>query len=766
MIFNVVPVDFSREKVRIGQTPYVDEAGYRALRELHWRTHTFRYDRDSGAILNIPVLADVDPLGTVEEVDIRDYLALVARAVQHATLVWIAGRLPVLKGGKQLTFWGQADHAHLLTQTLTKLELSSIPGLEVTLRYNLDCRIFYDAAGSPFLGLTIGVATTNIIEIPVADLLKRHMHLMGREVCRRRQFEHDYLQPGLETLGRIAAIQGQRIKLTDAVDVEQVDASSILLQPTLSNLRDVIALYFGPRSQRVLTELNTLRQRVASSAGKLAQIRATLNGLRQRQMTIGKDVEIVLGELLESGDPRFPAQITTEPPTLLFGPQGRNTESNADPGIKRFGPYMYMQHPRNAPTIGVICEQQYQGRVEQFVKMLLEGYPDELWRGNWNPFEGGLIGKFRLSSVQIEFETCADSTATAYRAAARRLLQRLPKSPDLALVQVKEEHKQRFGDASPYYVSKAVFMTAGVPTQSLRMENIDQPGSGVAYILNNLALACYAKLEGIPWVIATRGPAMHELVIGIGSAEVAHRSKSERTRYFGITTMFQGDGRYLVWDLTREAVFEEYTAALIESLRTALRYVRQQNGWQPGDKVRLVCHAYKRLKNCEIDAIKQLVGQLLDEQFDVKFAFLDLSPAHPYYLFDPTQPGVTYGQGRQRQLKGEGVPARGICLQLDDRRALLQLTGSKEVKMAAHGLPQPLLVELHSDSDFADLTYLVRQIYHFTYMSWRTFFLATAPVTITYSQRIADLLGHLNAVRDWTSASLALNSLRGRRWFL
>ncbi len=157
---------------------------------------------------------------------------------------------------------------------------------------------------------------------------------------------------------------------------------------------------------------------------------------------------------------------------------------------------------------------------------------------------------------------------------------------------------------------------------------------------------------------------------------------------------------------------------------------------------------------------------LLDEQFDVQFAFLDISQTHPYYLFAPGQPGVAYGTAQAQRIKGKGIPARGTALQLDERRALLHLAGPKDVKTDAHGLPQPLLIELHVDSDFSDLTYLVRQVLHFTHMSWRTFFLATAPITILYSQRIADLLGHLNAVSDWSGGVTVLNTLRGRRWFL
>jgi len=76
------------------------------------------------------------------------------------------------------------------------------------------------------------------------------------------------------------------------------------------------------------------------------------------------------------------------------------------------------------------------------------------------------------------------------------------------------------------------------------------------------------------------------------------------------------------------------------------------------------------------------------------------------------------------------------------------------------------LVELHPDSDFKDMTYLLRQIYHFTYMSWQNFFPASEPVTILYSRFIARMLGNLKTIDGWSSKVLSVGSLRDRRWFL
>jgi len=383
-----------------------------------------------------------------------------------------------------------------------------------------------------------------------------------------------------------------------------------------------------------------------------------------------------------------------------------------------------------------------------------------------NPFQGGMIGKLRLSSVHFEFEEVSDPTPDAYRAAIERLLARLPETPDLALVQIRADFKQLRNDRNPYFAAKAAFMTVGVPVQSIQAETADMRPANLAYVANNLALASYAKLGGTPFVILTRMPATHELVVGLGCTEISEGRFGPKSRFVGITTVFQGDGRYLVWGQTREVEFESYADALLVSLKTTIDMVRKENNWQPRDRVRLVFHVYKPLKHVEIDAIKQLVKELLNGQHDVEFAFLDISRFHDFALFDPAQAGSPYYVERQRLTKGVGVPARGLCVQLDDRSTLLQLIGTKEVKTGDQGLPRPLRLTLHPDSDFRDITYLARQVYSFSYLSWRSYFPAIEPVSITYSRLIANALGNLRGVPNWNSSVLTAGTLRNRMWFL
>lgn len=773
---NLAPVRFSGKVFEAGRTPYKDEKQYRELREAHQTTHALRYDARDSTIYDIPMAGGATPLGTAVRMSTEDHLPLLGKAVNHALLNWIAPRRIVLRRARPLQCWGNRK-ASLLSAAIRDQGLTETKGLDVLVRHSFDLRVLGGPhqGAEPYLALMLDVSTSNELEIPVGDLLRCGFDPTGRYVCARADSGQDNVLARLETLGRIVGVHDGRLQLNDFTGEEFVAADNVTLEPRLENL-DALIWHFYPRAAPWIIEgLRKRRAPFSSANDKLAEIRkvhAGVAGFLDKVRIAGMAIEV--GPLLQQGSTLFPPLISTDRPGFLFGAQGRETGAYPDVGVRQHGPYKYLQNERNEPLIAIICESRFRGRIDQLAKTLRDGITEDAWQDAMqgrrkvpeNPFRGGLIGKLRLSRVQFEFEEVTEPTPDAYGAAIQRLLARLPETPDLALVQTRADFKQLRNDRNPYFAAKAAFMAVGVPVQSVQAETAEMETSNLAYMVNNLALAAYAKLGGSPFVISTRMPATHELVVGLGYTEVSEGRFGPRSRFVGITTVFQGDGRYLVWGQTREVEFENYADALLASLRTTIDAVRKDNNWQPRDRVRLVFHVYKPLKHVEIDAIKHLVQGLLKDDHEVEFAFLDISRFHDFVIFDPSQEGTAYYADRQRLLRGVGVPRRGICLQLDKRSVLLQLTGSKEVKTSEHGLPRPLRLTLHPESDFSDLTYLARQVYSFSYMSWRSYFPAIEPISITYSRLIANALGNLRSLPSWNSTFLMAGPLRHRMWFL
>jgi hypothetical protein len=172
---------------------------------------------------------------------------------------------------------------------------------------------------------------------------------------------------------------------------------------------------------------------------------------------------------------------------------------------------------------------------------------------------------------------------------------------------------------------------------------------------------------------------------------------------------------------------------------------------------------FKPLKDAEAIAVKELVEHLTSQYAKVEFAFVHVSTDHEWMMFDRASSGISgWGNGHA---KGHYVPDRGHAVPIGTHEMLLAVSGPIDLKSALHGAPKPLLLKLHRESTFTDIEYLTRQAFRFTSMSWRRMYPSSTPVTILYSDLIADLLGHLRHVRNWNPDTLA-TKLRSSRWFL
>lgn len=774
LTLGIARVNFSVDRARIGRLDPVDHGPIAELRRQHRETHVFRFDSRDEKIRNIGLEPQIDPIGKVEEVELADHFYLFANAIEHRLRTWFSANRRILRPFRPLVCLGGRDR--LLTQALHEEGIvSPDTRLNVLAKWSFDFRVLAsaDPDDPPWLGLVTDVSTSNLIDIPVAELLAKGFDPSGCYVGVLGEGDDILGSSRLRLIGRVKKAHSKTLLLEDVRNDEQnqsVEAAEVFVEARRETLEAVTEVLYPSVASRAFQRLGSIRAPFISGSAKLAKIRHTVQELSKSctstadgslSLRFGDDLSADFGPLLDRSSSLFPRVIETSRPTMQFGASGHEQHTQPDLGIRRHGPFQYVLNPVNDPTIVVLCDKAARGRMEQFVKSLRDGI-----EGDRDQFAGGIVGKFRLTGVRFHFVETENDTADGYAAAASQALDELPQMPAMALVQIREAHKQRLPAENPYFVVKGRFMRAGIPVQAVRLETIEQ-NYGRAYKLNNLALAAYAKVGGVPWVISTRGVATHELVIGIGATELGGTRFGDRMRYVGITTLFQGDGRYLVWETTREATFESYPEALLESLRKSIKFVQAQNKWEAGDNVRLVFHVYKPLKRVEIETVKQLVKEMLVD-YPAEFSFLDVSHYHPYQIFDPRQNGVrykSYESGRYER-KGICAPARGTALLLGPRAALLQLVGAKEVKTSEQGIPRPLLLELHPDSDFADLTYLVRQVFHFSFMSWRSFFPSHEPVTILYSRWIANLLGNLRAVPTWDP--VALNLMRDRRamWFL
>jgi argonaute-like protein implicated in RNA metabolism and viral defense len=93
-------------------------------------------------------------------------------------------------------------------------------------------------------------------------------------------------------------------------------------------------------------------------------------------------------------------------------------------------------------------------------------------------------------------------------------------------------------DRSVYSQIKSKLLANGIPSQMVAIENVNNAKSR-QYILENVALASYAKVGGTPWTVSTT-TSENNLILGIS------RAQDYLKKYLvGFVTLFSNDGDFL-----------------------------------------------------------------------------------------------------------------------------------------------------------------------------------------------------------------------------
>jgi hypothetical protein len=86
-------------------------------------------------------------------------------------------------------FWGGLTQSLLLSRAVrdTQVNLEPISGVEVVTRYDIDARMLWMPGDDtkPYLGVLIDIGTSNVIDLPVAELISKGFDVIGRYVCKR-----------------------------------------------------------------------------------------------------------------------------------------------------------------------------------------------------------------------------------------------------------------------------------------------------------------------------------------------------------------------------------------------------------------------------------------------------------------------------------------------------------------------------------------------------------------------------------------------------
>lgn len=625
--------------------------------------------------------------------------------------------------------------------------------------FMLEAKIIEPVPDETGIGLFLTINMKWEINADPATLQEAGVDVSGLYVIRRHP------QPEERRLvGQIKSLVGKTIHLQAAFDDRTtIGTDQVFLEGSKASFARCLKTLLG----RDYDYLEQGRQR---EEARFVNGPAIYGLLKQFHQFFQKDPSLQLtsdlwatigGQLVLENTSAYQTIHRAPPVQYYFNPARTKASQFPWTGIKQYGPFSKDTFPKRSPNILVVSPDIAQGAAEKFLNFLRDG----ITLTGRSEYEGGLSKLYGL--INPTFTMCKVSLlrgkdpANAYREAIEEYLAGATTVFDAAIVVLNDEHAVLPDTMSPYLTAKATLMLAGIPTQEIKVSKLGLQPHELQYILQTFTVALYAKMNGTPWTVNQDSTISDELIIGIGTSELSTSRFDSRTRYVGVTTVFRGDGNYLLGHVSRECTYDEYPQVLQETTVHILEDIKQRNGWNPGDNVRLIFHTYKPLKNVEVAEITKRAAIAVGKEQTIEFAFLTVTIDHPFLLIDPGQLGTPTRNGR----KGELVPERGTIVQVGRYTRLVCTNGPQLMKHDRAALPAPLLVHIHKGSTFHDLTYLCEQILKFTGLSWRSTLPAKRPVSIYYSELIAELLGRLRAVPGWTPA--VLNSkLRASRWFL
>jgi len=369
------------------------------------------------------------------------------------------------------------------------------------------------------------------------------------------------------------------------------------------------------------------------------------------------------------------------------------------------------------------CVLIYPTGSEKYTQILIDG----LIKG-----EGGFRGFQSFFKVPLNFlqETAVETDIKNFT----RVLESVTSTnPDIVFVLLEKRKTNLYGQA------KAILLANGIPSQMVTIEQLSYTPSR-RYVLENICLACYAKIGGVPWVIST-SELNDSLVLGVSRAEDPNRGY-----LVGFVTLFTQDGDFLFMNSKAPVIkWEEYVKGLSKLIEDSISEFETLRGIPNS----IIIHFHKRPGWKEIDAIEMALKNVAR---NIPYAIIHLNEYSNFRLFDSSH--ISY------------IPPKGFKVNLSTHEALLLLDGRIGDRRHKIGIPRVLDVRMDKRStlDVALFPKLVEQIYNFSYINWRGFNAAAIPITLNYSKLIARMVIE-TGIEGWNQI-IAGGKLRDKAWFL
>ncbi|WP_437606339.1 Piwi domain-containing protein [Sorangium sp. So ce834] len=735
--------------------PYPGDDAFKKMRAEMNDVFVHRRRGEGIALVPLTPGANVDNLCTLPA---NEHLGIIRALISH--------RLPALLPNLGLRR-RQFEHERIL-HTFDILEKAfeqakikrprACVGLHKFPRTGLTIQLIKMPSRETTLGMTIRLRQRYEIEPNAKDLLDRRFDLRGCWLYDPAPDAHE------KWIGRVTGIAGRYVVVEGDQGVRHVDPERYRIEARQETLRNLLGQFLRPSE---LNDVERAEQQLMASVfsgdGYLRKLCRMSKEFRNRGvLEAAPSMRFQFTGLL---DAESRVHVQRLPPTrYCFRPDRSAIHTIPSSGLEQYGPF---QRCNDTPRILVVHPQEFKDEIKMFVERLLHGG----YGSGRGPMRRGFLHTFGFTGAELQwapvvYSQGASAEAVCYRRAIQDAWNQSNR-PEIALVFLRD-HTDETVLGGPYIISKAHLLLNGVPSQEVRMDTVRSHQAGLPYILENIAIAMHAKLGGTPWTVLSNDSSAREIVLGMAHAEIGPRF-SARNRYMGITTVFSSDGSYWLAASSGRCAYEEYPVALSRSVTEILARLKHDQAWRRGDRVRLIVHTRKPLKNTDISSVIHAATRELSTDICFETACLTVHRDHPWKVVEPRQNGRNRNSATNSSAntptRGERVPSRGTVVHLGARQRLLCVKDGTLMLRDTDPMPQPLRLELHKHSTYENMNALTRQVLDFAGLSWRSSRCIFEPVTTYYAHLIADHINHLSTVEGWSDAVID-TQLAGSLWFL
>ena len=289
-----------------------------------------------------------------------------------------------------------------------------------------------------------------------------------------------------------------------------------------------------------------------------------------------------------------------------------------------------------------------------------------------------------------------------------------------------------------YYFLKYNFIKNNLALQVVNYRKLSERNS-LKWSTSNVALAMFAKLGGIPWVVK---PSNNNcLILGVGSSHKRDEETGAITKYFAYTVCLDSSGLHKTLEVLADETSEtNYLENLKNNLVKILSDGRMEN------YKTCVLHLPFKIKQKEITAISEAIQQIND----IDFVAIKVNLNNKYF-----------GYSFHNTL----VPYESSFIKLSRNEYLVWFEGllyGKEV--VDKRLANPVHIQflnLGNPKGFDERKYL-QDVLNLSGANWRGFNAKSIPISIYYSQIIAKYSEAFEKIEGYEENSIS----NDKPWFL